>query len=330
MQTAKLIEQRRGDWRKLEQLATQLEVRKTEKHLDARQRIEFGSLYRSACADLALADANQLPADTVRYLHQLVGRAHNQLYRTHNVETRGWREMLLETLPRQLFHDNFVRVAAALFWLPFFASMFLASNYSPVPTYSETVMGRDQMLQMEQMHSEPPGSEERGFAAGFMTGFYLHHNAGIGLRCFVMGLALGVGGVFATLFNAVFLGAAFGHMSTTPNSEYFFEFVTAHGPFELTAIVLSAAAGMKMGFSLVDTGGMKRSDALLQAAKQALPIMFASVALFLGAAFIEGFISPSALPYELKALVAMLSTLGLLFYFVILGYAQQDAEPESG
>ena len=53
----------------------------------------------------------------------------------------------------------------------------------------------------------------------------------------------------------IVLGAAFGHMGTVEQRDNFFQFVTAHGPFELTAIVLSAAAGMRLGFSLVDTHG---------------------------------------------------------------------------
>lgn len=325
MQAAKLIESRSPQWLKLEMVCRQLEKRSTEKQLGARQRVEFAAMYRSACADLALADAYQLPAETVRYLHQLVGRAHNQLYRTHKVQTRGWGDLIFKQVPRQLFHDNAVRLAALLFWGPFLASMFLGSHYSPIPNYAETVMGEDAILQLEQMHSKPHDSNF--FAMGGMqSGFYIHHNATIGIRCFVMGLAFGVGGMFETFFNAVMLGAAFGHMTTVPNSQYFFEFVTAHGPFELTAIVLSAAAGMKMGFALVSTEGLSRRDSLIKSAGESLPILFAGVALFIGAAFIEGFLSPSALPYELKAFVGMMSALALLAYFVVLGYSQQDAE----
>ena len=326
MQAAQLIESRTPQWRQLEQLCAQLETRSSEKKLDARRRVEFAALYRSACADLSLADAYQLPAETVRYLHQLVGRAHNQLYRPHSGQDEGWRKKIFETIPRQLFHDKFIRLAAALFWFPFLASMFLASNYSPTPEFAETVCGPDSLIAMEHMHSEPPGTQN--VAGGFMGGFYIFHNATIGLRCFVMGLLLGVGGMFETFFNAVYLGAVFGHMTTVSNSEYFFEFVTAHGPFELTAIIISAGAGMKMGFSLVDTRGLKRSESLIKAAQQSLPIMFVGVALFVLAAFIEGFLSPTAAPYELKALVAMLSTLAMLGYFVILGYSAQEETDE--
>ena len=58
-------------------------------------------------------------------------------------------------------------------------------------------------------------------------------------------------------------------------------------------------------------------------AKQALPLMGASMLMFFMAALIEGFVSPSGLPYLVKATVAVLSSAMLMFYFVVLGYPQE-------
>jgi uncharacterized membrane protein SpoIIM required for sporulation len=159
-----------------------------------------------------------------------------------------------------------------------------------------------------------------------MAGFYIMHNTGIGLQCFASGLLLGIGGLFATVFNAAFLGAAFGHMLTLPQRPNFLEFVTAHGPFELTAIVLSAAAGMRLGFSMIDTHGLSRGAALQAAARETMPSMGAAMVLFALAAVIEGFISPSSLPYALKAGLAIFCTLMLLVYLVVLGYPRSRAD----
>lgn len=319
MKTAELVAGRAPQWRQLEKLCASLETRSSRNRMTANRRTEFAALYRSACADLALADAYQLPAETVRYLHNLVGRAHNLLYRSEFGEATGWWRELMVRVPRRLYRDNYLRLAAALFWGAFFASALLASQYGPIPDYAQSVLGEDQILQMEDMYSTSTSDGRPIDTNSFMLGFYILNNTSIGLRCFVWGVMLGIGGLFATLYNAVFLGAAFGHMSTTPQSDNFFTFVTAHGPFELTAIVFSAAAGMRLGFSVVDTGGLRRRDALKLAARQALPTMFAAVFLFIGAAFIEGFVSPSALPYPIKAMVAVVTTLLLLAYLVVLG-----------
>jgi len=48
-------------------------------------------------------------------------------------------------------------------------------------------------------------------------------------------------------------------------------------------------------------------------------LMGAAMAMFFLAALIEGLISPSALPYWVKASVAVVSSGMLSFYFIILG-----------
>ena len=191
------------------------------------------------------------------------------------------------------------------------------------PEYAEAVMKKRNMMDLEESFSKPISALPTAFRVK-MTGEYIVHNATIGLRCFASGLAFGVGGLFATVFNASFLGATFGYMGTLPQHENFFNFVTAHGPFELTAVVLSAAAGMRLGFALVDTQGYTRTASLRRAADQSVPTMCAAIIMFVLAALIEAFLSPSAAPYPVKAAVGVLSAGLLMYYFVILGYPRGD------
>ena len=109
----------------------------------------------------------------------------------------------------------------------------------------------------------------------------------------------------------------------------FKHFVTAHGPFELTAIVLSAGAGLKIGLSWMVTGGLRRLDSLKKKSQEALPIALVAVALFCLAAMIEGFISPmpeSILPWWVKGTVATVSSCLLMFYFVGLGFPRPASQ----
>jgi uncharacterized membrane protein SpoIIM required for sporulation len=286
----------------------------------------FSALYRAACADLALADAYQLPPATVGYLHRLVGRAHNQLYRTRKFNVSTWADQLLVEVPRRLFSDNALRLAFCVFWGMFLLSAFMAYG---TPGYAERVMGEAWINMLEESFSEPIHGRGVGLDSG-MAGFYIFNNTGIGLRCFAFGLLFGVGGLYITVFNASLLGAAFGHMATVPQGENFFHFVTAHGPLELTAIVLSAAAGMRLGFSLVDTGGLARIASLRRAARETMPTMGAAMIMFLLAAAIEGFLSPSVALYWIKATVAVFSSAMLVFYFLVLGYPRGDVAQPRG
>ncbi len=316
MKVSELLERRREQWRNLDELCRSLERRRARK-LGGPAIARFASLYRAACADLALADAYELPPEMIEYLHQLVGRAHNQLYRSQTFRWREWGRAMFVDLPRRLVGDRALWLAFAIFWGSFGLSLLLALGSRQ---YAERVVGEGAMAQLQQSFSRPPEGRDAS-GAGLMAGFYVMHNAGIGLRCFAAGLLLGVGGLFATLFNSVQLGAMFGFMLTVEERSNFLQFVTAHGPFELTAIVFSAGAGMRLGFSLVSTGGLARFDSLRAAAVEATPTIGAAVVLFCLAAMIEGFVSPSSLPYAAKAAVAIISAAMLVFYVVGLGLA---------
>lgn len=337
MKVSELLEQRRKDWRELERLCDSLEG-KREKSLIAGTVTRFASLYRAACADLALANEYRLPQNTVNYLHQLVGRAHNQLYRSHRLDTSSWREKMLVDVPGMIFHDRCVQTAFLFFWSTFLLSAFLSASDTVWPEFAEQVLATEQVEMMEENFGEPLADRPPGVNLG-MAAFYIWHNTRIGLQCFAGGLLV-IPGLIVTLFNAVSLGAAFGYFarSDVAAGVNFYEFVTAHGPFELTAIVLCAGAGLRLGISWIKTDGLTRTASIQKTAHDAMPLMSAAVVLFFLAALIEAFVSPSSFeglamimeslgmtlePYVLKACVAVICSGALMFYFVILGYRSE-------
>ena len=103
-------------------------------------------------------------------------------------------------------------------------------------------------------------------------------------------------------------------------------FISFGRPAELLEYVqaLSAAAGLRLGIGLFYTGGMRRLDSVRDNASRAVPIMAAAAMLFVLAAFTEGFLSPSPAPYVYKAFWAILCSGLISFYFVILGFPDQQ------
>lgn len=325
MKLADRLQLRQAQWQELETLCIEMEKARRRSERNGARASRFATLYRSACADLALADALQLPPNTVQYLHRLVGRAHNQLYRSRTFDFQSWAQSLLFEVPHRVFHDGCVKVSFFVFWVIFLVSAWLAANPKQWPDYAEQMIGPAQMARLD----EDFRNEISGRNAAFnpvMASFYIRHNTGIGLECFVGGL-LFIPGLIIEASNAVQLGACFGYMARPDNTsgKNFFEFVTAHGPFELTAIVLSAGAGLRLGLSWIKTLGFTRGASLRRAARDTMPVMGAAMVLFFLAALIEAFLSPSAAPYWCKALVAVLSSGLLMFYFVILGFPRDDA-----
>jgi len=331
MKVVELLERRRNNWRQLETLCDQMEGIRGANQLGPPMLARFAGLYRAACADLALADAYQLPPNTVQYLHRLVGRAHNQIYRSKGFEARTWGSVLLRDVPRQVFADRCVQLAFVLFWGVFILSGYVARNPETWPGYAEAVCGEGFLGMLETNFSEPVGEESSSFNAEVAAN-YIYNNTSIGLKCFAGGLLV-LPGLFYTVFNAALLGAAFGHMARpeiyAEEGKNFFHFVTAHGPFELTAVVLSAGAGLRLGVAWMITLGARRLDHLEEHARRALPVMGCAGLLFFGAALIEGFLSPSLAPYWVKLAVAIVTACLLILYFFVLGIPWGELTPRN-
>jgi len=314
MKVAQLLEKRRQNWHELEQLCLRVGS------LNAAEYSRFSSLYRSVCADLALAESYQLPHNTVQYLHRLTGKVHNELYRRRQFNLQSVMDVLFQEVPQLIFRDRSVQIAFGIFWGLFILSATLAYMKNQFPSYAEEMIGQAQIEVMEHnFKDEPNRSLEDNMV---MASVYIWNNTGIGMKVFSWGLLV-VPGLFELASNALQIGAAFGYMARPDVEEgkNFFHFVTAHGPFELTAIVLSAGAGLKLGMSWVAPGDLARVESMRKVGREALPIMGAAAVMFFFAALIEGFISPFAvLPFWVKAGVSVLSTILLMFYFVVLGF----------
>lgn len=220
-------------------------------------------------------------------------------------------------VPRRIFRDRCVQLAFVLFWATFIVSAAMAYYRTG---WAEQVMPGGMLETLEENFKEPMADRDPQLNYA-MAAFYIRHNTGIGLRCFAWGILI-IPGLRETLSNALVLGAVFGYMGRpdVPAGANFFNFVTAHGPFELTAVVVAAGAGLRLGMGWLRTSGLTRAASLQKTAVAAMPMMGAAIWMFFLAAMIEGFLSPTSLPYALKAGVAILSSGMLVFYFIMLGF----------
>jgi uncharacterized membrane protein SpoIIM required for sporulation len=286
--------------------------------------MRLGELYRSACTDLMLAEEHDLPRETVKYLHSLVGRGHNVIYRAQGFSFRDWGRALFQSAPRRLRSDPALKLAALVFWGTF---LLIALVSAGRPDFARTVVTEPVLDQFDHDFAQPVYAERpdgRKRSDTMMAGFYIQHNASIGLSCFVWGIVFGLGSLYQLIYNALIIGTLFGHMLAQPFGWNFFNFVTAHTSFELTAIVVSGAAGLRLGWGWIDTQGQSRLASLRREAANALPSAGAAVVLFVLAAIVEGYVSASALPYWVKAAVAVVSAAIIVAYLALGGRAPAE------
>jgi uncharacterized membrane protein SpoIIM required for sporulation len=324
MRVAERLEQRESSWRELDLLIGRVNTGRRQR-LSANEVLRLGELYRAACTDVMLAEDHDLPRETVANLQALVGRAHNAVYRASGFNFRDLGKALFQSAPRRLRADPALKLATLVFWSTFLFAALLGAGR---PEFASQVVGDAMLAQFDHMYSEPVDAERHdGLERSdtMMAGFYIQHNTSIGLQCFAWGIFFGLGSLYQLVYNALFLGTTFGYMATRPHAANFFTFVTAHSSFELTAIIVSAAAGLRLGWGLIDTQGQSRLSSLRREAANSLPAVGAAVVLFVCAAIVEGYISASSAPYPAKAGVAIMSAAIIIVYLMLGGRAEAPA-----
>jgi len=315
-----------AEWLALEQTVGLLEAGKQRP--DSEQLDRFAERYRRLVRQHALAVDRHYSAGLIDRLQQLLQRSHHQLYRQRELLLSQILYFLAVGFPSALRRQaRYFWLATALFYVPALAMgawCYVQSDaiYSVMDTAS--VAGLEYAYDPSTEH--PGRGAERQSSTNFeMLGFYVWNNTSIGFRSFASGLTFGIGTVFITVFNGVMIGAAAGHLSGLGFNEIFWPFVSGHGAFELTAICISAAAGLMLGAALLLPGRRRRVDALRLAAMRAVPLVTGAALFFFIAAFVEAFWSPADLPAGIKFGVAALLWASVAAYLSLAGRGRDAA-----
>ena len=290
-------------WAHYDEVAGGLKQPASKKRPVDAKAASFPELYRKICNHYAMALCRQYSPALVNRLHGRVLLGHQILYRQKIFQPSKILNFFSLTFPSTFRHTiAYFGAALLLFLIPFFGSG-AACYFQHDLIYS--IMDPSRVAQME--FSYDPANPSYGRSADkqqksriAMFGFYIRNNIGIGFRTFAGGLLAGAGTVFFLVFNGVVLGAVAGHITRLGFTSTFWPFVSGHGAFELTAIVISGAAGLILARAVIAPGNRYRRDALKRAALTALQLILGAAAMLVLAAFIEAFWSPAAVPASVK------------------------------
>ena len=246
-------------------------------------------LYRQCCEQLALARERAYPPHLVDRLEALTARAHQRIYRRRDFGLGALRELVLYDAPAAV---RALGWHLALVVLVFVLPILVVGVATWIdPHFVLTVVDAKQVRMFDGMYG-PEAGEHLGRTAGDdwqMFGFYIMHNVGISFQCFAAGLMLGIGSLVMVGYNGLLFGAIAGFLVTRGDSERFFSFVVTHSAFELTAIVLSGAAGLKLGHAVIAPGRLTRTQALMRAARATSPVVLCFSVMLVIAAALEAF-----------------------------------------
>jgi uncharacterized membrane protein SpoIIM required for sporulation len=207
-------------------------------------------------------------------------------------------------------------LSVALFCVPWAIGMLGALSS---PEFAVEVLPRAVLQGMVEAYSKGFDEGREGGADAMMAGFYVYNNVGIAFRCFATGILFGAGTLFFLIYNGLVIGTVTGYVMQAGHGANILTFMCGHGPFELTAIVISGGAGLQMGYALIHTEGRTRLGSLRRHGPDIARQVVGAAVMLLIAAGIEAFWSPSAAPPQVKWAASALFMLAVVLYLLFAG-----------
>jgi uncharacterized membrane protein SpoIIM required for sporulation len=126
-------------------------------------------------------------------------------------------------------------------------------------------------------------SEQAQFTTSIFT-----NNIEVTLLAFAGGLTCGIVTAVGLLYNGLLLGVVGALMIANGNGTGFVDLVTAHGVLELSCLIVGGAAGLRLGWSIVDPGRGTRRASLQREARRAVLLAVGTAPWLVVAGITEG------------------------------------------
>jgi uncharacterized membrane protein SpoIIM required for sporulation len=145
------------------------------------------------------------------------------------------------------------------------------------------------------------------------------NNALVAAESLIFGILLGVPTLLVLFSNAANVGAVGGLMFAHGRGVEFFALILPHGLLELSAVFLAAAAGLRLGWRIIDPGPLPRSQALAVAGRETITLALGLIVVLLVSGVIEAFVTPSPLPTWARIGIGACAEAVFLTYVIVLG-----------
>jgi uncharacterized membrane protein SpoIIM required for sporulation len=297
---------RQGEWQRLEQLSK-------HRRMDGRGSDELILRYQDAAADLSAITTTAGAVPLADRLSVTLSRA--------RMRFTGTGANLLSQLPRFFL----LQLPAALYRLRWWTLGAAAASAVVALAYGLWAANDPQVLaalgdnnDLKQLvnhdfvnyYSENP-------AASFTSQVWTN-NAFIAAQCIAFGI-VGVYVPYLLLQNAQNVGITGGILFAYGRGDTFFLYIAPHGLLELTSVFVAGAAGMRIFWSWIAPGARTRAQALAEDGRSLFIVAVGLTLSLFVSGIIEGFVTPSPLPWPVKIGIGALALAAFLVYMLVVG-----------
>ena len=278
---------------------------------------EMAASFTQLVDDLAYAKTFYPSGKVTGYINSQAAKFYLSIYKNRKEESNRIVTFLKYDLPLTIRKHHGVILFSLVVFIIFFAIGFFAS-------YQDEAVARgffgdgyvDKTLENIEK-GNPFGIYESGNPFLSWLGIMIN-NIKVAMLMFVSGIFCGIPTLYKHAETSAMVGIFDQFFAARGLGIDFWLVVFVHGTLEITALIISTAAGLVLGKSFLFPGTIKRMDAFKQGAKDGVKIMTGLMPVFALAAFFEGFITRLYNDVSvLTTIVFALSVLFVIWYFII-------------
>jgi uncharacterized membrane protein SpoIIM required for sporulation len=306
----RFLAENRATWDRLGDLTSR------PKDLSGEEVRELNRLYQRASGQLAYAQSQFADPDLKAALTNRAAQAAAVLYGTRRHTWRTIGRFFSVTFPLAVWELRwFVLTSALMFFLPavvlgtWVAHSHAAFDLIAPPAVREAYVNHD----FASYYSSQPSVD---FASTVYT-----NNVIVTAEAFGGGITFGIYTVVALFSNGVNIGAAAGMFYAAHRPAEFWGLITPHGLLECSSVVLAGAAGLRLGWTLIDPGDRTRPRALADEGPRAVTLVLGTVLTLAVSGAIEGFVTGSALPTAVRVGIGVSVEIVFLLWVILCGRA---------
>jgi uncharacterized membrane protein SpoIIM required for sporulation len=273
------------EWARLSELTH--EARKP-RNLSSESLDELVRLYQRVGAHLASARVSFAGDQAlISRLTLLVTDAHSVLYSQRETDAKGSLITFATlTFPNSVWAIRwFIAASTFLTFVPWAVfNTWLAISPRAVNAVGPATI-RDQYI-----HDKFENYYRSDSASTFANQVFWN-NVRVAILAFALGILLCVFTAYVLAQNGAIGGTAGGLFTNIGEWQKFWGLILPHGLLELSAVIVAGAAGLRIGWTVIDPGARSRGSALGEEGRKAGNVILGLVVAFLIAALIEGFVT---------------------------------------
>ncbi len=296
------------EWRRLEQLV------RRRRRLSGDEIDELVAAYQRTATHLSvLRSGGYDPALTAR-LSSLLARSRAAVT---GAQTPAWRsvtEFFGVSFPLMAYRARWwwLGTAACSLLIALIAGWWIARS----PGVQASLLSHSQVSSL--VNHQFRGYYSQDTATSFALKVWTN-NVVVAAESLVLGAFGGVGGLYVLLENSLDVAVDGGLMIGHGKTAEFITLILPHGMLELSAVFLAAAAGLRLGWTIIDPGPRKRVQALAEEGRATITVALGAIVPLAASGVIEAFVTPSPLPSWARIAIGAVAEAALLGYVFTAG-----------